>query len=480
MPKGGGKGKGKGPVPRNPRKQQPVPKRPAPSASSSDEDDWGFDLQAILARMQALEQAKGIVPPAGKPTRAPKQHETRAAANKRLQADILQRLSILEGGAPLPVVPVVPAESPDAPQSPPVDQPVRPMEQPDQPSQPVPGPSQPKYAGFPGQPPGMGTVWPWGTWGPQPLPVMAPTPHTVVTQFPAPGCGLGSAAGGQWAAQGAMGGCSLPAPGGTVGSWGSYAGQPSWPASYMAVPAAAIPFGDVALPLGDHLLPATRDKICRGEFVDLFSLLFRELEKKDKDELDDKDKEKIKKRTVDRTWANWLPGFLIFAGILARSQPWRAAPLFQYLYIIYKGYTGFSGPAWLQYDEEFRMRAAMNPALSWDQVHPQLWLQVMSPAWPTAGDRSHSGHLVQHAPSLNTTRSTAGQVVQPRLLCWEFGAQGVCGWKNCTYRHECSLCGGQHAFTACFRGKARKGQRRPVGGGNPPGKGPQPHKTESA
>lgn len=78
--------------------------------------------------------------------------------------------------------------------------------------------------------------------------------------------------------------------------------------------------------------------------MDLFSLLYRELERKDKEDLDDKDKEKIKRRTVDRTWANWLPGFLIFAGVVARSQPWRAAPLFQYLDIIYKGYTGFTGP----------------------------------------------------------------------------------------------------------------------------------------
>lgn len=178
----------------------------------------------------------------------------------------------------------------------------------------------------------------------------------------------------------------------------------------MAVPANAIPFGD----MGDHLLPTTRDKICREMFVDLFSLLFRELEKKDKEELDDKLKNR--KQAVDRTWANWLPGFLIFAGVLARSQLWRAAPLFQYLDIIYKGYTGFVGPAWLQYDEEFRMQAAMNPAIPWDQVHPQLWLQVMSPARPTAGDRSHSGHLVQRSTTFNATRSTVGQAAQPRLL----------------------------------------------------------------
>ncbi|XP_060111188.1 semaphorin-6A-like [Heteronotia binoei] len=55
------------------------------------------------------------------------------------------------------------------------------------------------------------------------------------------------------------------------------------------------------MPLGDHLTAATREKILRGEYVDVFSLLYRELEKKSKDELDEKDKEKLKRRKVDRT-----------------------------------------------------------------------------------------------------------------------------------------------------------------------------------
>lgn len=58
---------------------------------------------------------------------------------------------------------------------------------------------------------------------------------------------------------------------------------------------------------GGSLAQATRDKILRGEYVDLFSLLYRELEKKDKDLLDDKEKEILKKRKVDRNWTNWCP-----------------------------------------------------------------------------------------------------------------------------------------------------------------------------
>lgn len=39
------------------------------------------------------------------------------------------------------------------------------------------------------------------------------------------------------------------------------------------------------------MLPAIRDKIYRGEFVNFFSLLFRQLGGKDKEELKEKSKE---------------------------------------------------------------------------------------------------------------------------------------------------------------------------------------------
>lgn len=42
-----------------------------------------------------------------------------------------------------------------------------------------------------------------------------------------------------------------------------------------------------AIPLGDYLTRATRENLLKGEYMDVFSLLFWELEKKDKEDLDD-------------------------------------------------------------------------------------------------------------------------------------------------------------------------------------------------
>lgn len=158
--------------------------------------------------------------------------------------------------------------------------------------------------------------------------------------------------------------------------------------------ATSFPFEDQAMPLREHLTNATRDNILKGEYVDIFQLLFREIEKKDKEDLSDKDKECLKRCTVDRNWVNWHPGFLIYAGVIVQYQSGRALSLLQYMDIIYKGYTDFTGPAWIQYNAAFHMRAAMNPALCWDQIHPYLWMQIMSPAQPSRGKLSDSGHTI--------------------------------------------------------------------------------------
>lgn len=63
------------------------------------------------------------------------------------------------------------------------------------------------------------------------------------------------------------------------------------------------------MPLGEHLLLFTRGKILREDYIDFFFLLYGEIEKKDKDLMDDKEKEILRKRKVDRTWANWLSFF---------------------------------------------------------------------------------------------------------------------------------------------------------------------------
>ena len=62
--------------------------------------------------------------------------------------------------------------------------------------------------------------------------------------------------------------------------------------------------------------------------MDQFDLLNREIDKKDIDKEDDVEKEKRRLKSPEWTWSNWLPGFLIYAGVIIKVQPWRASALF--------------------------------------------------------------------------------------------------------------------------------------------------------
>lgn len=66
----------------------------------------------------------------------------------------------------------------------------------------------------------------------------------------------------------------------------------------------------------------------------------------------------------------------------------------------------------MQYKEQFRMRAALNPTLRCDQVDLALWMQVLPFAKPNLVKLSHSGHMVQTLSMELGPHPLVGQVVQ--------------------------------------------------------------------
>lgn len=453
------KGKGKQPAPREPVPQVPVPATPA----SSDDENGDPVNAAILQRLEALVQRKGGQ--VGQWASVARGKRPRLHSNQSFQAQVLASLAALEEDVGDPGM-VSPAAGDVL----------------GTPGSELPGMSSSQMMVYSGAPPPVGksssTVvpanWPWGpgsaagvvgqSWqGAQ----QSQVPVGALSGNAAPGW---PGVGGQVPPQYGMG--AVPFPTQQWGGWHGWGPQGAMWSPFEATSPGAIPFRDIAMPLGEHLTLATRDRILRGEYVDVFSLLFCELEKKDKEDMDDRLKERIKRRNIDRTYANWYPGFLIYAGMIVRHQPWQALSLLQYMDLIYKTYTDFPSPAWLQYDEQFRMRAAMNPMLRWDQVHSPLWLQIMNPTRVGGGERADSGHLVKRVQAQSQVgfRAQAGQALQKCPLCWEFTSQGACSLKVCNFRHECPLCAGPHAFSSCPKpkgkssGKDAKGWKRQSGG----------------
>ncbi|XP_053167389.1 uncharacterized protein LOC128351680 isoform X3 [Hemicordylus capensis] len=352
---------------------------------------------------------------------------------------------------PAPEVPLPEALSPSLPPIGPVDQP--PLD-----------PATPLAPGEPATPtpPGVTSQWPYipwpmpamGAWGPASL--WSPYTQTwgQAASLPFPGVigGLQGAAEQVWLGNRPAAGSlnilgSSPAPISEAGGSPGY-----YPMGVLPSPQHA-PYGGMGLPLGGHLLPSTKEKILKGEYVDIFSLLFREPEVKHKEGESCKEHEATKRKPVEKTWNNWLSGFTIYMGVIVQAQPARAPSLLKYMDIIHRAVSDFAGSSWIRYDESFRMRAALDPTLPWDAPLQELWLVTMSPARPVDGDRSDSGHLLSRAAGSSTPAGIGQQWVQPHLVCWEYNSKGKCSRSPCRFKHMCGVCGARHPSSSCPRAK---------------------------
>lgn len=208
---------------------------------------------------------------------------------------------------------------------------------------------------------------------------------------------------------------AVPVPGCGTGGIGT-----PWWVTIQNNPAANLPYAymERSLPLGDHLLPSTKIKIWRGNYINIFMLLFRDVEIQPGAKDNPRELEKIKRQHVDKNFANWLLVYTIYMGMVLQVQPEWGLALAQYLDLIHWAYRKYAGAIWLRYDEMFRTWAAMDPSLPWDCEHHQLWSQCMGPSVAISGWYTGSGHLVVCSASDHRMRNCPEAVgsILPRLL----------------------------------------------------------------
>ncbi|CAJ0916298.1 unnamed protein product [Ranitomeya imitator] len=72
-------------------------------------------------------------------------------------------------------------------------------------------------------------------------------------------------------------------------------------------------------------------------------------------------------------------GIRDLASIIGEKAPENCSALFCYMDSIDEAHRAYGGQAWLWYDEQFRQRKAVRPAIWWDQKDIGLWLRVMAP-----------------------------------------------------------------------------------------------------
>ncbi|KAM8972339.1 uncharacterized protein RCH25_017994 [Pelodytes ibericus] len=276
-------------------------------------------------------------------------------------------------------------------------------------------------------------------------------------------------------------------------------------------------------PMGAHLKQEVRDKIGRGEYVELFTLL--PLEKFNLDAVskpDDhkkEDEERRRYRLIPRTFSNWLQAFSTLASIIATKNPEHCAGLFCYQESIHEAYRVYGGQAWLRYDEEFRQRLAVRQGVRWDHRDIALWLRESSAEVQNpSGERSRArnarlltsdgtpslppvdnrmGGSVFGSPLLFLQSPRGSPVPEPTAVppagaiqpflsapaghsasgssasakkgtCWQFNDSSCKRGSQCRFRHECSGCGGSHPQFKCFK---RNKQDKSGNSNNSGGKG---------
>ncbi|KAJ7341598.1 hypothetical protein JRQ81_005897, partial [Phrynocephalus forsythii] len=167
---------------------------------------------------------------------------------------------------------------------------------------------------------------------------------------------------------------------------------------------------------------------------------------------DTKKGKRSKVEKVDKTFDNWLSGFVEFAGVVEMVYLERGWHLNNHLRNVLKARQLAGDQAALDYDTAFRKRASQSAEARWDLINQPLWLVEVGPYMKGKGDR-------------NKPLRWGGKDSSKRL-CWEYNA-GKCVHAKCKLDHNCDQCLGPHPRVACT---SQRGAQGSFHGATPPSK----------
>jgi hypothetical protein len=97
-----------------------------------------------------------------------------------------------------------------------------------------------------------------------------------------------------------------------------------------------------------------------------------------------KPKEKI---TKIMSIESWTEEFTIFVSGYCSAHASQFQDLLKYMHIIRLGAKRSVGFGWRTYDEQFRLRKSQDPASSWANIDPELWLLFMQSSGSSYGEQ---------------------------------------------------------------------------------------------
>ncbi|VDI62541.1 Hypothetical predicted protein [Mytilus galloprovincialis] len=136
--------------------------------------------------------------------------------------------------------------------------------------------------------------------------------------------------------------------------------------------------------LGINVTQSIKEKILKGEFIDLACLLNNSVNTgSDKQKLTWVQGEfilqPISQQSKITNIEKWTDAFIIFIYIYCAVHVNRFKELLKYMHTIRLGAQRNQGMGWKNYDEQYRLRKAHEPSSLWSNIDNELWLLYMQP-----------------------------------------------------------------------------------------------------
>lgn len=209
------------------------------------------------------------------------------------------------------------------------------------------------------------------------------------------------------------------------------------------------------------------ERIWNHEFVELDTLLPASLGAPEPTLRDLVCGERKREKKIS-TIQEWVGCFNTFTAVVLTKEPERAKDLLAYCSLIVKASGDYEATAWLGYDRLFRRLAAAEPAVypNWGQIQPSLWASHFS----SATSRPASSGKDWSSRSERKGQYRGRPYPGPTCKRWNWGGGG-CSLQQCSFRHQCATCGGDHRAKECPRYAKqeldKKRDRAGGEGGNP-------------
>ena len=175
--------------------------------------------------------------------------------------------------------------------------------------------------------------------------------------------------------------------------------------------------------------------------------------------------------------SQWIERYSLMAAVLCSKFPDKAGELFAYQASIVRAERNYEGKRWVAYDYQYRREALARKDLNWSITDPRLYNEAFTGrAWSIARCSYclQDDHSAAQCPR-NPNRPIFGWFPDPSLwpaqpvhaspptpscsstseICRRYN-EGRCRFARCRYHHQCSGCGGDHAWVSCPRSQTRQ------------------------